>query len=208
MLTLLREKHYSIYIAMPHHSKIVHHQHKKGQAKSKPTGKMKFSNLLLAILLILVAGLTYYLYTYTKGGARTTSISITTPKPTTPPGLVKAPTPYLVLPQGRQEFNIQSGSGDIPIGKKIVADPLDSPKGSKQTVSIELEYNKPIAGVTVTVDTDNGSKTYDMALVSGDNKIGTWVATWTMEDSHEKNFMMTFSISYSGKTRQIPFPIR
>ncbi len=196
---------------MPHHGQTSHHTHKKGHTKAKSTGKMKFSQLLLAFILItLLSVLAFLLYTtyQNKKSTSPNSISVNRPNQEIPPGLVKAPTPYLVLPQGKQEFNIQGGSGDIPIGKKIIADPLDSPRGSKQTISIDIEYNKPIDGVSVAVDTDNGSKTYIMSLAAGDAKAGTWTATWTMEDSHEKNFMMTFNISYSGKKRQIPFPIR
>lgn len=125
-----------------------------------------------------------------------------------PNTLVKAPIPHLVLPQGKQEFTIMSGQGNIPKGTKIVADPLDSPKGTEQTIDFTLTSPADVDSVNLKVDTDNQSKTYPMTLKSGDNKDGTWTATWTMADSHENNFAMYFIINYQGKTQTVPFAIR
>lgn len=188
--------------------KIKHH-HKKGHTKTRSLGKMKFSHLILIVLLLIFFALVGVLiYTGRPKTGVPGSISVNRPNPEIPAGLIKAPTPYLLLPPGKQIYSISSGAGNIPRGTQIIADPLDARKGEPQTVSLNVAYSKPIEAVDVTLIMDNMSKTYPMKLISGTGEKGAWSGTWTIEDDHEKNYAMKFIIKYNGKQSTIDFPIR
>ncbi len=178
----------------------------KRRARSKRKGFI--SQVVLVILLIVVVGLAYYLYRVTQPRTATTSIGVNVPKTEIPAGIVKAPTPYLLLPQGRQIYTIESGAGNEPRGTRIIVDPLDALKGQPQTVFLDAEYDKPIESVNVTLIMDNLSKTYPLSISSGTATKGTWSGTWTIEDDHEKNYAMKFALKYNGKETIINFPIR
>lgn len=171
-------------------------------------GKGFISQAVLVILLVVVVGLAYYLYTVTQSDTATTSIGVTVPKTEIPAGIVKAPTPYLLLPQGKQIYSINSGAGNEPRGTRIIVDPLDARKGQQQTLFLDAEYVKPIEAVSVTLTMDNLSKTYPLKLTSGTGEKGTWSGTWTIEDDHEKIYDMKFTLKYNGKESIISFPIR
>lgn len=171
-------------------------------------GKGFISQVVLVILLIVVVGLAYYLYTVTQSGTKTTSIGVNVPQTEFPAGIVKAPTPYLLLPQGKQSYSINSGSGNEPRGTRIIVDPLDARKGEKQTVYLDAGYTKPIESVGVTLIMDNFSKTYPLSVTGGDATKGTWSGTYTIEDDHEKIYAMKFALKYNGKETIINFPIR
>lgn len=170
---------------------------------------MKFSHLILTILLLLFfAILAFLIYTGLPKSTTPGSISVNRPNLEIPTGIVRAPTPYLILPSGRQIYSINSGASNIPRGTQIIADPLDARKGESQTVSLDVAYSKPIEAVNATLVMDNMSKTYPMKLTGGTGENGTWSGTWTIEDDHEKNYAMKFTIKYNGKQSSIDFPIR
>src|SRR3989344_1426797 len=112
-------------------------------------GLFKISRIFLVLLLIVVTTLSYYFYTIYKKTGTAPGLSIVEPTPTVPPGLVKAPTPYLLLPKGRQEYLIREGASNEPKGSKIIVDPLDAQKGQQQTVTLDTRYSKPIESVSV-----------------------------------------------------------
>lgn len=184
---------------------------KRAHKKTKLQGGMKFSHLILIFLLLLFFTLVAILFfTGLPKSTGPTSISLTTPTRTVPPGIVRAPTPYLLLPSGKQEYLVKSNPaiGDA-LAKKIIADPLDVPKGASQTISIDLSHTKPITAVTIALFTDTTTKSYPLALISGSENDGTWSGTWNMEDNHEERYSAQFIITDSANHKTtIDFPIR
>lgn len=174
------------------------------------TGAITVGKLLLVLLLVAVGGLSYYLYTiYSTGVGRAPELSLSVPEPTVPPGITRAPTPYLLLPQGRQAYQIRTGSSNEPMATRIIVDPLDARKGESQTVSLEAGYTNPIESIDVTLITDNTQKTYSMTLSEGAATKGTWSSTHAIEDDHEVIYTMKFVIKYNGgKESVVDFPIR
>lgn len=184
---------------------------KRAHKKTKLLGNMKFSHLILIFLLLLFFALVGFLiYTGLPKSGVPGSISVNRPNPEIPPGLVRAPTPYLLLPSGKQEYLVKSNpaTGDA-LAKKITADPLDVPKGSNQAISLELSHSQSISTVTISLTTDTMTKTYPLSLASGSDKEGTWSGTWIMIDTHESIYFARFVVtdSVSHKTT-IDFPIR
>lgn len=182
-----------------------HSQTKAKHAKDDPP--MKLTRLVLIILLVILALLVGFLL-LTGRSQKPASLTLSPQSTPTRAGLMKAPPPHLILPQGKQEFQIRSGAGNTPVGTKIVADPLDAPKNTQQTISLDVEYTKPIDSVNAIVITDTMEKTYPMNLTAGTNQKGTWTGTWTMADDHENIFTIKFVIGYNGKQSVINFPIR
>ncbi len=161
--------------------------------------------VLISLIVVLVLFIAYVLAQSSKPGV-SPGLSLTGAP--APAGLVKAPKPYLLLPQGKQEFTIRSGTSTTPVGTKIVADPLDAPKDSQQSVSLDVNFKTAIDSVSARVITDNKETVFPMKLTAGTNLSGTWTGTWTMPDTHENIFSITFLINYSGKQSTIDFPIR
>lgn len=181
---------------------------------TSPKGGIRFSQVFLAVLLVVVMILVAFLLSLGKGANPTSppdsSISVNRPNPNLPPGIIKAPTPYLLLPTGVQEYNVQSNPlpGDV-LGTHIVADPLVSPVGSDQTFSISLEHKSIIESVTLELTTDNKVKNYPMSLTSGTNQKGTWSVTWKTDDSAQVNYYARFIVVDEKKHQTvIKFPIR
>lgn len=170
-------------------------------------GKIKISQIILIVLLLLLALLVAVLL-LTGRVKIPSSLLITPPQTEVPAGLVQAPTPYLLLPQGRQSYLIRSGSLNQPRGNRIVVDPLDARRGEQQVVDLEVEFTKAITSVNLTLITDNIQKTYPMTLSAGDPTKGTWSATYQIEDDHEGIYSMQFIINYDGQETTIDFPIR
>ena len=167
--------------------------------KAAHRGKIRFSQALLATLLVVVVALIIILFSLSRGQKTSNSISVNRPNQGIPAGLVKAPTPYLRLPQGKQEFEIRTGPTNDPVGTHLVVDPLDAPKGTKQSLSINVESNQPTDSVSATMKMDSLSKEYQLKLIDGTNMKGTWGATWTVEDNHKTTYSVTFKINSGGK---------
>ncbi|OGD74869.1 hypothetical protein A3A84_03400 [Candidatus Collierbacteria bacterium RIFCSPLOWO2_01_FULL_50_23] len=191
---------------------------KKSTKKSKPEPKMfhflhgliNISRIIFVLLLLAVASLSYYLYSIYGKPSQPGSISVNRPNPEIPAGLIKAPTPYLLLPQGKQEYLIRSNptKGDV-VGKKIIADPLDAPKNSPQTISIVLEHIISIVSVAIEISMDTTTKTYPLSLTSGTQTNGTWSGSWTVADSHNQTYSAKFIITDQNKRQTIlDFPIK
>lgn len=170
--------------------------------------------VLVTLVVVLVAFLIYILETQAKLSPADRVIklpglpeSTETPFPT---GLIKAPTPYLQIPEGRQSFTVRTGTTGGPVGTQIEVDQLNAQKGTNQTVNLGVEYkNGSVDSVDATLITDNAKSTLPMHLINGDKSSGTWSITWTISDTHETTYQMDFTINYgSGKQYTINFPIR
>lgn len=163
--------------------------------------------VLITLIIVLIAFIAYVVTNPPRPGS---SPSLTLGRPPQPTGIVTAPTPYLILPTGKQTYLVRSNPkpGDATV-KQIVADPIESAQGDQQTFSLDIASPTPVAAVSLELTTDNQTNTYQFKLVSGNNKLGTWSGTWVMADPHRVTYFAKFIIKDEGGhiTNQ-DFPIR
>ena len=67
-------------------------------------------------------------------------------------------------------------------------DPLAYKKGETQVVEVKIENEIPVDEVKVTMITDNYSKTYELELIEGTTKKGTWRGSWVVQDSYDSQY--------------------
>lgn len=125
-----------------------------------------------------------------------------------PPGLVRAPTPYLVLPTGRQEYLVSSSPEELSTITKIIVNPLDASKDQEQVITVDASSKQPITSINVEYETDNGKTLIPFGLVDGTNQSGTWNAKWKLTDTNDKNYHLVFKIKTSTKETTVDFPVR
>lgn len=126
-----------------------------------------------------------------------------------PKGVVQAPTPYLVLPTGKQTYNIQGGDEKVAKISNVVYDPLDPKMDTTQTITATSASKEPVNSISLTMFTDNQTKTYPMTFVSGTKLKGVWTTSFTVSDSYEKIYKVSFEIiSDLGNKVTQPMPLR
>ena len=135
----------------------------------------------------------------------TPTLTKTTPKSgkTFPPGTVAAPTPYLILPHGKQTYNAQGKWGESTV-TSITYDPLDPARDTKQTVTATIQSKEAINTVSLTLNTDAQTTTHPMKLISGTATQGVWSTTYQFSDTYEKIYNVSFEITteLGNKTSQ------
>jgi hypothetical protein len=93
---------------------------------------------------------------------------------------------------------------------------IDALIGQQQTVSAQvaaksgpgLPATEPIQSVSLTVSTDTKQSTYPMSLVSGTALNGTWATTFTADDTHCNNYVMTITAVNAAATKGIDITFR
>ena len=131
------------------------------------------------------------------------------PSNSLPKGLTKAPTPYLILPHGIQTYNSRGAENKISKVTSITYDPLDPPKNTNQTISATIQSIEPVNSVALTVHTDNQINKHSMTLSSGDTQNGVWTAFFTVTDTYEKFYDVSFEIiTELGNKTTLPMLIR
>ena len=126
-----------------------------------------------------------------------------------PMGLVRAPTPTLILPKGKQTYYVRSGSGSATKINQIDLDPLDVNKGEKQTINVKAQSDEKITSITITLKTDKQAAEIPMKLLNGPATDGEWIASYVLQDTANTTYFMTFnSVTASGKMAKLDFPIR
>ena len=126
-----------------------------------------------------------------------------------PKGLATAPTPVLILPSGKQTYNVSGGTANVSRVTQLTVDPLDVKKGGTQTISMKVTSKEPVESFTITLNSDNGSKDFPLKLVSGDASQGVWEGTYTVSDSTAKVYNFVFNIiTNSGNKTVSPFLVR
>lgn len=125
-----------------------------------------------------------------------------------PEGTVLAPTPYLLLPQGKQTYNTRGATGRSSV-VSITFEPLDPALNTAQTISATVNSSETVNSVNLTVNTDNKINTQPMKLISGTAIKGVWSSTFQTTDTYEKIYNISFEIitDLGNKTIQ-PMPIR
>ena len=110
-----------------------------------------------------------------------------------PKGTVLAPTPYLILPQGKQTYNAQGGNGRSTV-TSITFDPLDPAKNTTQEITATVNSKETINSISLTVNTDNYSSTYPMTLTKNGSPVSIWTAQFQSTDTYEKIYNISFLI--------------
>lgn len=98
----------------------------------------------------------------------------------------------IVLAQGKQTYRIQQAHHS-PTFTEAIIDPLDVKVGDKQTMTVSITDTYSITSVKAFVETDTGTKTYDLELKSGTDTNGTWENSWTVYDTHSAKYKTTFT---------------
>ena len=121
-----------------------------------------------------------------------TSTPIPTPisaSPVTPAQSVSHHT--IALAPGPQTYTI-SGGHHSPNFTQATIDPLVVSVGDTQTMTVKINDTYSITSVEARVETDNGTQTYSLSLVSGTNLDGTWQGSWIVHDTHMTTYRTTF----------------
>jgi len=92
------------------------------------------------------------------------------------------------LPQGKIGFTVSSGQQAGPKFNRGFIDPYDPKVGQTQTFNIAASSDSSVSNMTVTIVDDAGEKTHQLSRVSGTDQEGTWEASWTNENTHEKTY--------------------
>ncbi|HEX9008433.1 MAG TPA: hypothetical protein VF837_04195 [Patescibacteria group bacterium] len=138
-----------------------------------------------------------------------TPVTTGNPSKVTPKGVIAAPTPVLILPTGKQTYNVQGGETDISRITQVTVDPLDVKKGGQQSLSVKMSSKEPISKFTVTLNSDNGTHDYPLTLASGDTTTGVWTAQYTVSDSTATIYDFVFNIiTNNGNKTVTTFPVR
>lgn len=165
---------------------------------------------ILILIAIFSMVIVYFLMNNTKGfkfpspspfpyGNQTSStVSTPSPKPT--------PTP-IPLVQGPQTFSI--GMKGTPEMYEVWFNTID-PKNNTQEVRLKVRDKLgEISSATATVKTDKLSKNYNLSFSEGTASDGQWTGSWTLNDTYNRNFVITFSVAdYKGNKSSVDMTIR
>ena len=174
----------------------------------------KISPVLWVVLGVSLGLLGFFLILANPFGWKTpiptlTLKNTTSNKGALPKGVINAPTPYLFLPHGKQTYNSRTEDGNKSKITSVTFDPLDPQKNTKQTISVTVESNEAIQSVSATLKTDNQSNTHQFKLSSGTASKGVWSTTFTVADTFDKIYNVSFEIiTQFGNKTTIPMPIR
>jgi len=111
-----------------------------------------------------------------------------------PKGLAEAPAPRLILPSGEQTYNISGGDEKVSKISKIIYNPLDPKINTTQVITATANSKEPISTVSLTVNTDNDTKTYPLTFTSGTKINGVWTTSFTVTDTYENIYNVSFEI--------------
>lgn len=104
-------------------------------------------------------------------------------------GSTSAEKEYFPLTPGRSDFTVSGGTPPFLIAGYI--DPLDAVVGVTQTVGMQMRDSSPVTSVTAVVQTDNGLRSFPLALNSGTDLEGEWSGSWVVADTHNRSYMVT-----------------
>lgn len=127
------------------------------------------------------------------------------PSPTATP----TPTPR-AIPRGKRGFSVSMGKKTGPLFSDGYLDPYDPQKGSRQTISIRIVSNKPVAATTATLQLDNGKNISEpLKLVEGVAVDGRYEVTWTMPHTYLYTYNLVFAATDSaGEMNEVVITLR
>lgn len=129
-----------------------------------------------------------------------------TSTPTSVPTSTSAPTP----PPSDQNFSVAQPPGVNPQFYQGTISPLFQAVGQTQKISVSVAgITADVASVNVTVKSDTKIATYDATMTSGTPSNGTWVASWTVNDTTLNHLVFTLSgTDTSGNSSSFDISIR
>lgn len=161
----------------------------KDYINNNPNAKKLITIVLLNVILLIIVFLLFSLGKL-KTLPKINPISTPTSTATTTPTPIPTPTP-VPLVQGNQTYSI--GMKGIPEMYEVWFNTID-PKKDTQTVKLKVRDKiGKIISATATVKTDKLSKAYNLSLAEGTASDGVWTGSWKLNDTFNKNFMITFS---------------
>ena len=167
---------------------------------NNPNAKKLISIVLLNLILLIIV---FFLLSLSKLKPTIKTTPIPTPFRVSP-----TPTPTPVpLVQGPQTFSI--GMKGIPEMYEVWFNTID-PKNGTQTVKLKIRDKLGKVNLaTAAVKTDKLSKKYSLSFLSGTASDGVWTGSWTLNDTYNKNFMITFSTADNkGNKSSVDLTIR
>lgn len=103
------------------------------------------------------------------------------------------PTPK-PLPSGPQTYTFSHGglvTGPKPSSATIT--PLDPELGDTQSLTVTVSHTSPVSSASLTLLTDNDSRTFPLSLSSGTPTEGVWQASWETQDSYLQRYQIQLS---------------
>lgn len=162
------------------HHHIHHHLTKKRE-----------HNLAWTLAVVALAAIWYAVMYYQFAATDTAQ------KPFAQPPQVEAARP---LPTGPQAFTVSSGEKNVPRITGGLIDPYDPKVGAAQRITVNVEDENPVDSVRVSIETDRGSKTHILKLMSGTRNKGTWEGSWRIDDSYNQRYRaILIATSKTGK---------
>ena len=108
------------------------------------------------------------------------------------PSISKKNTKKNLAAPGRQEYSIIQNHNSPEFYKAII-DPEDVKLGEKQTMTVYVKDKKAeIIEVKAEIKTDTKIQIYNLSLISGSRKDGVWQGSWTVNDTHNKEYVTKF----------------
>lgn len=103
-------------------------------------------------------------------------------------------TPYTPAPaplaSGPQTYLVSGSTKGAPKIAEVTVDPIDPDKGSTQKLKVKVIplEDKAVTGVSVIVNTDTQTKTYDLRRTGQEGQQEIWEGSWTLEDSYDRRY--------------------
>ncbi|MEX2007707.1 MAG: GIY-YIG nuclease family protein [Candidatus Levyibacteriota bacterium] len=109
-------------------------------------------------------------------------------------GAISTPTSAPSAPVSDQDFFVAQPPEANPQFYEGTISPLFQQIGSNQKVTVNVAgAAADVASVSVTVKSDTKTQTYPATMTAGTSADGTWEASWTVDDTTAKRFMITLS---------------
>lgn len=134
-----------------------------------------------------------------------------TPTPTHTSSPTPTPTPLpipRIIPHGNVSFSVSGGSQSGPSISRGSLNPYDPGFGTEQKIQIYTSKSQTDQSLNVTMDTDTGSYTMPMAIVSETTSSYIWEGAWTISDSYLYRYKATLQATGSAGMTQIPIILR
>lgn len=118
--------------------------------------------------------------------------------------------PVFPLPTGKQSYTVSYGDKNVvkPKMVSIAIDPLESPIGSKHTLTFSVTSASPVTQIKTTLFSDNKTMDLPSTLVRGTAAKGDWEAVWTTDDTTDKIYKITFHLESAQGVRDDDIVLR
>ncbi len=90
------------------------------------------------------------------------------------------------IPMGLRGDRYSIASSERPRFLEAVFDPFDPRVGETQKLTVKLISDEPIQSVSVNLNTDTATTTYDLKLGERKGAEEIWEVSWDVSDTHDK----------------------